>query len=48
MSLQFLLWLVAAILMGIAAFVSPPRFSLATFAWALFIAGFAAGAVDAS
>jgi hypothetical protein len=42
MSLQFVLWLVAGILMAVAAFVSPPRISLATIAWALFILGFAA------
>lgn len=42
MSLQFVLWLVAGILMVVAAFVSPPRMSLATIAWALFILGFAA------
>lgn len=43
MSLQFLLWIVAGILMAISAFVSTPRVSLAALAWALFIFGWAAG-----
>lgn len=46
MSLRFLLWLVAGILMAIGAFVSTPRISLPTLAWALFILGWATGEVE--
>lgn len=43
MSLRFLLWVVAGILMAISAFVTTPRVSLAAMAWSLFILGWAAG-----
>lgn len=46
MSLRFLLWVIAGILMAIAAFVPSPRVSLATMAWALFILGWAFGEVE--
>lgn len=46
MSLRFLLWLVAAILMAFAAFVNTPRVSLATLSWALFILGWAVSGVE--
>lgn len=41
MSLRFLLWVLAGILMAISAFVSTPRISLSAMAWALFILGWA-------
>lgn len=46
MALRIVLWVIAGILMGISAFVSTPRISLSTFAWALFILGWAAGGYE--
>lgn len=46
MSVQIFLWLVAGVLMAVAAFVSPPRISLSTLAWAFFIFGFVAGGIQ--
>lgn len=46
MSLRFLLWLLAGILMAVASIVSSPRISLATMAWAMFILGWATGEVE--
>lgn len=46
MSLRFLLWLIAGILMLVSAFVPSPRVSLSAMAWALFIFGWAFGEVE--
>lgn len=41
MSLKVVLWIIAAILMIVSAFVSTPRVSLAALSWGLFILGWA-------
>lgn len=43
MSLRIILWIIAAILMAISAFVESPKSTLSTIAWSLFILGWAAG-----
>lgn len=48
MSLRFLLWVVAGILMLISAFTNSPRVSLTALAWSLFIFGWAFGEVEVS
>lgn len=40
MTVSQVLWLIGAILMGISAFVEPPRVSLYKLAWTCFILGF--------